>query len=151
MAKPTEKRILGLDVGEKRIGVAVSDPLGVTAQGLGVLSRKDRDTDLARLQEMVRHYRVEKIVVGVPRHMDGRLGEQAQEILDLAAALAEALAAAVIPWDERLTSREAERVLSEADLSRRRRRQVVDQLAAALILQGYLDSQEQGPGPGNRE
>jgi putative Holliday junction resolvase len=151
MAKPTEKRILGLDVGEKRIGVAVSDPLGVTAQGLGVLSRKDRDTDLARLQEMVRHYRVEKIVVGVPRHMDGRLGEQAQEILDLAAALAEALAAAVIPWDERLTSREAERVLIEADLSRRRRRQVVDQLAAALILQGYLDSQEQGPGPGNRE
>jgi len=138
-------------VGEKRIGVAVSDPLGVTAQGLGVLSRKDRDTDLARLQEMVRHYRVEKIVVGVPRHMDGRLGEQAQEILDLAAALAEALAAAVIPWDERLTSREAERVLIEADLSRRRRRQVVDQLAAALILQGYLDSQEQGPGPGNRE
>jgi putative Holliday junction resolvase len=100
---------------------------------------------------MVRHYRVEKIVVGVPRHMDGRLGEQAQEILDLAAALAEALAAAVIPWDERLTSREAERVLIEADLSRRRRRQVVDQLAAALILQGYLDSQEQGPGPGNRE
>ncbi|MBM4293686.1 MAG: Holliday junction resolvase RuvX [Deltaproteobacteria bacterium] len=136
-----EARVLGLDVGEKRIGVAVSDPLGITAQGLGVLHRKDRDTDLARLQEMVRDYRVVKIVVGVPRHMDGRPGKQAQEILDLAAALGEALAAEVVPWDERLTTREAERVLIQADLSRRRRRQVVDQVAAALILQGYLDSQ----------
>jgi putative Holliday junction resolvase len=135
-----EKRILGLDIGEKRIGVAVSDPLGVTAQGLGILSRKDRDSDLARLKEMIRDYRVEKIVVGVPRHMDGRLGNQAQEILDFAAALAEALVAEVVPWDERLTTREAERVLIQADLSRRRRRQVVDQVAAVLILQGYLDS-----------
>ncbi len=141
MANLTEKRILGLDVGEKRIGVAVSDPLGVTAQGLGVLHRKDRDADLARLQEMIRDYRVEKIVVGVPRHMDGRPGKQAQEILDLAATLGEALDAEVVPWDERLTTREAERVLIQADLSRRRRRQVVDQVAAVLILQGYLDSQ----------
>lgn len=137
-----EKRILGLDVGEKRIGVAVSDPLGVTAQGLGVLIRKDRDADLARLKEMVGDYRVEKIVVGVPRHMDGRPGKQAQEILDLAAALGKVLAAEVVAWDERLTTREAERVLIQADLSRRRRRQVVDQVAAVLILQGYLDSQK---------
>jgi putative Holliday junction resolvase len=138
-----ERRILGLDVGEKRIGVAVSDPLGLTAQGLGVLIRKDRDSDLARLREMIRDYRVEKIVVGVPRHLDGRLGKQAQEILDLAGALGKALAAEVVSWDERLTTREAERVLIQADLSRRRRRQVVDQVAAVLILQGYLDSQRQ--------
>ncbi|MBM4273250.1 MAG: Holliday junction resolvase RuvX [Deltaproteobacteria bacterium] len=143
MTNLTEKRILGLDVGEKRIGVAVSDPLGVTAQGLGVLSRKNRESDLARLQEMIRDYRVVKIVVGVPRHMDGRPGKQAPEILDLAQALGKALAAEVVAWDERLTTREAERVLLQADLSRRRRRQVVDQVAAALILQGYLDSQRQ--------
>ncbi len=132
-------RILGLDVGEKRIGVAVSDPLGITAQGLEVLIRKDRETDLARLLEVGRKYGVRQVVVGLPRHMDGRPGKMAQDILELAQTLGEALDATVIPWDERLTSAEANRLLIQADVSRRRRRQVVDQLAAVLILQGYLD------------
>ena len=107
-----EIRILALDVGEKRIGLAVSDPLGITAQGLGVLLRKDWESDLARLTELAR-------------------------------ALATALGVQFLTWDERLTTVEAERVLLQADVSRRRRRQVVDQLAAVLILQGYLEQRQQ--------
>jgi putative Holliday junction resolvase len=141
-----EVRILALDVGEKRIGLAVSDPLGITAQGLEVLTRKDRASDLNRLLEVARQWRVQLIVVGLPRHMDGRLGQAAPEILALAAALKEALGVEVVTWEERLTTVEAERVLLQADVSRRRRRQVVDQLAAVLILQNYLDHRQQQGG-----
>jgi putative Holliday junction resolvase len=130
-------------VGEKRIGVAVSDPLGITAQGLGVLVRQSPETDQARLLEMVRDYRIKEIVVGLPRHMDGRPGRQVPAILELAASLGRAFGVEVTTWDERLTTMEAERVLLQADVSRRRRRQVVDQLAAVLILQGYLDLHRQ--------
>ncbi len=137
-----EGRILALDVGRKRIGIAVSDPLGITAQGLKVLERKNWDTDLARLQEIARPYEVQEILVGLPRHMDGRLGEQAEEILALARALGKALGAKVTTWDERLSTVEAERLLITADLSRARRRRVVDQVAATLILQAYLDSHQ---------
>jgi putative Holliday junction resolvase len=138
-----EARILALDVGEKRIGLAVSDPLGITAQGLGVLIRQGREADLDRLLQVAREYHVTEIVVGLPRHMDGRLGKMAPEILELATSLGEALRVKVTPWDERLTSAEAERVLIQADLSRRKRRKVIDQLAAVLILQGYLDFSRQ--------
>ncbi|MDI6853955.1 MAG: Holliday junction resolvase RuvX [Deltaproteobacteria bacterium] len=138
-----EGRILALDIGRKRIGLAVSDPLGLTAQGLGVLERKGREADLAYLLEVAREYEVQEILVGLPRHMDGRLGAQAEEILDLARALGEALGAPVATWDERLSTKEAERVLIAADMSRRRRRQVVDKLAAVLILQAYLDASKQ--------
>jgi putative Holliday junction resolvase len=134
-----EVRILALDVGTKRIGLAVSDPLGLTAQGLGVLERKGWDRDLARLQEIARPYQVQEILVGLPRHMDGRPGDQVEEILALAQALAEALGAKVSTWDERLSTVEAERLLIQADLSRKRRRRVVDKVAASIILQGYLD------------
>ena len=135
-----EARILALDVGEKRIGLAVSDPLGITAQGLAVLLRQDRESDLAKMVAMVRDYQIREILVGLPRHMDGRPGKQAEAVLDLAKALGEALGGVeVTPWDERLTTVEAERVLIQADMSRRRRRQVVDQLAAVIILQSYLE------------
>ena len=137
-----EVRILALDVGSKRIGLAVSDPLGLTAQGLGVLERKDWDRDLARLQEIARPYQIQEILVGLPRHMDGRPGEQVEEILALAQALGEALGAEVSTWDERLSTVEAERLLIQADLSRKRRRRVVDQVAASLILQAYLDGRQ---------
>lgn len=142
----SEARILALDVGTKRIGLAVSDPLGLTAQGLGVLERKDWDRDLARLVEIARPYQVREVLVGLPRHMDGRLGEQAEEILALARALAEALGAQVATWDERLTTVEAERLLIQADMSRGKRRRVVDKVAASLILQAYLDRRPQGEG-----
>jgi putative Holliday junction resolvase len=151
MVNSEKPRILGLDVGEKRIGLAVSDPLGITAQGLEVLTRKDRESDLARLLEVGRKYGVRQIVVGLPRHMDGRPGKMAQDILELAQTLGEALDATVIPWDERLTSAEANRVLIQADVSRRRRRQVVDQMAAGLILQGYLDRRILRPEPESSE
>jgi putative Holliday junction resolvase len=138
-AQPREVRILALDVGQKRIGLAVSDPLGITAQGLKVLTRKDREADLAELLEVAREYQVQEIVVGLPRHLDGRESEQTPAIMDLAQALGDALGVAVTPWDERLTTVEAERVLIQADMSRRRRRRVVDQVAAVLILQSYLE------------
>jgi putative Holliday junction resolvase len=144
--RPFEVRILALDVGEKRIGLAVSDPLGITAQGLEVLTRKDPEADLARLVEVAREWGVQEIVLGLPRHMDGRPGKAVPEIMELARRLKEALGVKVATWDERLTSAEAERVLIAADVSRRRRRQVVDQLAAVLILQGYLESRGQQPG-----
>ena len=141
--EPGEVRILALDVGRKRIGLAVSDPLGLTAQGLKVLDRQNWDRDLAQLLKIARPYRVQEVLVGLPRHMNGRLGEQAEEILALARALAEALQAKVATWDERLSTAEAERLLIQADMSRRRRRRVVDQVAATLILQAYLDHRRQ--------
>jgi putative pre-16S rRNA nuclease len=134
-----EVRILALDVGHKRIGLAVSDPLGLTAQGLGVLERQNWDRDLARLVEIASPYRVREILVGLPRHMDGRPGEQAEDILALARALGEALGAKVATWDERLTTVEAERLLIQADMSRKKRRRVVDKVAASLMLQAYLN------------
>ncbi|MFH1596537.1 MAG: Holliday junction resolvase RuvX [Pseudomonadota bacterium] len=136
-------RILALDVGEKRIGLAVSDPLGITAQGLEVMIRRDPETDLARLIEVARQWGVQEIVLGLPRHMDGRPGKAVPEILELGQRLKEALGVKVATLDERLTTAQAERVLLQADLSRRRRRQVVDRLAAVLILQGYLDQRRQ--------
>ena len=139
-------RILALDVGEKRIGLAVSDPLGLTAQGLEVLTRQNPEADLARLVQVARHWGVQQIVLGLPRHLDGRLGTLAPQVLELADALQKTLGVEVVTWEERLTTREAERVLLQADLSRRRRRRVVDQLAAVLILQNYLDYRQQQQG-----
>ncbi len=137
-----EIRILALDVGTKRIGLAVSDPLGITAQGLEVLTRKDRASDLERLAEVAREWKVQLVVVGLPRHMDGRLGSAAPQIFELVEILQKTLGVEVVTWEERLTTAEAERVLIQADVSRRRRRQVVDQLAAVLILQNYLDHRQ---------
>ena len=137
-----EIRILALDVGTKRIGLAVSDPLGITAQGLEVLTRTDRASDLERLVQVAREWRVQLVVVGLPRHMDGRLGSSAPQILELVEILQKTLGVEVVTWEERLTTVEAERVLIQADVSRRRRRQVVDQLAAVLILQNYLDHRQ---------
>jgi putative Holliday junction resolvase len=141
--KRESRRILGLDMGAKRIGLAVSDPLGITAQGLEVWVRRDRQADLDHLLTVGRDYAVQQIVVGLPRHMDGRLGNAAPEIMEFAGDLGQALGGEVIFWDERLTTAAAERVLILADVSRRRRRQVVDQLAAVLILQSFLDHREQ--------
>lgn len=138
-AQTREIRILALDVGEKRIGLAVSDPLGITAQGLMVLTRQNQESDLSRLREVAQEYQVQEILVGLPRHMDGRPGKQADAVLELARTLGESLGIPVTPWDERLTTMQAERVLIQADLSRQRRRRVVDQVAAVLILQSYLE------------
>lgn len=131
-------RIMGLDVGEKRIGVAVSDSLGYIAQGISVIKRENTE----ELKKIVSDYDIEKIVVGLPKNMDGSIGEQAKKALAFIEDLKREIDLPVLAWDERLTTKEAEGVLLKADLSRAKRKKVIDKLAAALILQGYLDSQK---------
>lgn len=132
-------RIMGLDVGEKRIGIAISDPMGWTAQGHSVLQRTELEKDLQKIAQICKDYEVEKIVVGLPRNMDGSIGPKALEIQEFGTSVANGLAIEVDYWDERLSTRSAERILIEADVSRRRRKQVIDKMAAVNILQAYLD------------
>jgi putative holliday junction resolvase len=132
-------RIMGLDVGSHTIGVALSDELGLTAQGLETIRRKSMDQDLQELARIVTKYQVSKIVVGLPKNMDGTLGPQAEKMLEWKRTLEENLALPVVTWDERLTTVGATRILLEADVSRKKRKKSVDKIAAMLILQGYLD------------
>ncbi|MBM4319278.1 MAG: Holliday junction resolvase RuvX [Deltaproteobacteria bacterium] len=135
-------RWLGLDLGSRTIGIAVSDELGWTAQPLltwrRVAGRPEQD--LEQLGRVARSYGVGGILVGLPLEPSGEVGRQAREVLAFVERLRAALGLPVETWDERLSTKAVERVLIEADLSRRRRRQVVDKLAAAYILQGYLDA-----------
>ena len=140
-----ENRILGLDVGRKRIGLAISDGLGLTAQPLSLLKRKDISRDLAELKKIIAARDIKKIVVGLPLNMNGSTGKMAIEILDFVKSLKDNLSPPVITWDERFTSLQAESLLLEADVSRRKRKEVIDKLSAQLILQGYLDSQSPPP------
>lgn len=131
-------RILCLDVGEKNIGVAVSDPLGLTAQGLEVIKRQSLSTDLRKIRQLLKDYNVEEIVLGLPRNMNGTIGEKAREILRFKEKLDEVAGIAVTLWDERLTTVAAQRALLEADVSRKGRKKVIDKLAAVFILESYL-------------
>ncbi|MCI0349849.1 MAG: Holliday junction resolvase RuvX [Acidobacteriales bacterium] len=133
-------RILALDVGAKRIGLAVSDPMGITAQGLETLQRKNKRTDLERLQALIEEFGVSEIVVGYPLHMSGSPGSQSLKVADFAEELRRRFPLPIHLWDERLTSAEANRLLRETEMSIRRRGQVVDRMAATLILQAFLDS-----------
>ncbi len=133
-------RILGIDYGDRQIGLALSDPFGWTAQGLEVL--KNTDQIWNELQDLVEKHQVEKIVLGWPKNMDGTLGERAVLAQEWAEKLEKLLNLPVILWDERLTTVAAEKILLEADLSRKKRKKIVDQMAAAFILQNYLDSQK---------
>jgi conserved hypothetical protein TIGR00250 len=133
-------RIGGLDVGDKTIGVALSDELGWTAQGLEVIRRRSLEEDLARLDEIARQYGVGRWVVGMPRNMNGTYGPRAELTREFMERLAEHSGLPVEPFDERMSTMVAERVLLEADVSRSGRRKVVDKMAAAVILQGYLDA-----------
>lgn len=136
-------RILGLDVGDVRIGVAVSDPLEVIAQPLASVKRISVREDVESIKRLAEKYETGKIVVGVPKTLDDKVGIQAQKVLDFAKSLGKALEISIVLWDERLTTVEAERALVEADMSRRKRKKVIDKVAAVLILQGYLDSHDQ--------
>ncbi len=131
-------RVLGIDFGERRLGLALSDESRTLASPLAVYKRKDIKSDLRFLSELVVQYRVTEIVLGLPINMDGSLGPKAQQVLDFKRALEDALTLPVHTFDERLTTAEAERVLLEARMSRRKRTQTKDALAAVLILQGYL-------------
>jgi putative Holliday junction resolvase len=133
-------RVMGLDVGERGIGIALSDETGTIAQGKGVYRRRTLADDLAYVAERAREWGAERIVVGHPLNMDGTEGEQARAVREFAGALEDVAGIPVELWDERWTTAEAERVLLEADLSRRKRREVRDELAAVLILQTWLDA-----------
>ncbi len=141
-------RILGIDPGEVRLGLAVSDELGLTAQGLPIWVSRGRSADLAHFRSLVKELDVAEVVVGLPRNMDGTLGPRAEAARELARDLGDTLGLPVTLWDERLTTQAATRALTEAGLSRRRRRGRVDAVAAALILQGYLDRTRASRGEG---
>ena len=133
------RRILALDVGSKTIGMAVSDPLGITAQGLETLRRKNRRTDFEALARVLEQHEVGEIVVGYPLRMSGEAGPQAERMAAFAEQIRQRFQLPVHLWDERLTTAEAGRVLRETEMSIRRRAQVVDRMAAVLILQSFLD------------
>lgn len=139
-------RILGLDVGTKTIGVAVSDPFGWTAQGLETvqINVEKEIFGLERLSEIIDEYSVEKIVVGLPKNMDGTLGERAEASIEFGELLKKEFSLPIEYEDERLTTAQANRMMiEEGDLSRRKRKKIVDKLAAIMILQNYLDRKDQ--------
>ncbi|MFH0809219.1 MAG: Holliday junction resolvase RuvX [Pseudomonadota bacterium] len=132
-------RIIGLDVGSKTIGVAVSDEMGYTAQGLETIRRTTEPADLDTLRALVEHYSASEIIIGLPKRMDGSLGPAAQSMLAFAEKVAAMVSAEVKTWDERLSTVAAGKMLIAADVRRKKRRQVIDKVAAVLILQSYLD------------
>ena len=136
-------RVMGLDYGMKTVGVAISDPLGLTAQGIETIQRKEENKlrrTCARIEELIKEYQVEKIVLGFPKHMNNDIGERAEKALEFGEMLKRRTGIEIVMWDERLTTVEAERTLMESGVRRENRKQYVDQIAAVFILQGYLDS-----------
>ena len=136
-------RIMGLDYGSKTVGVAISDPLGITAQGIEIIRRekesKLRQT-LARIDALIKEYEVESIVLGFPKNMNNTIGDRAEKSLEFKEMLEKRTGLSVVMWDERLTTVEANRTLMESKVRREDRSKYVDMLAAVYILQGYLDS-----------
>ncbi len=143
----TQKRILGLDFGAKTVGVAVSDPLGITAQGVEIIRRAREDKlrqTCARIEELADFYQVEEIVLGLPKHLDNSLGERAEKTMNFKEMLERRTDLPVRLWDERLTTVAADRAMDEAGLSPAEKKEHVDRIAAVLILQSYLDRQKNG-------
>lgn len=132
-------RLVGLDVGDVRIGVAVADELGLTAQGIGVVRRSTLSDDLRQLETLLAAYPPGRFVLGLPLNMNGTAGPQAEKTHRFADALAQHFGVPIDTWDERLSTRAADRALLEGNVRRNKRRNVIDQVAAVLILQGYLD------------
>lgn len=136
-------RIMGLDVGEKRIGIALSDPLKIIAGGHSVWQRKSWSQDLEYIKQLSLDQEVSLIILGLPRNMDGSIGPKALEIQKFARRLGDYTGIDIAFWDERLSTVAAEKVLLEADVSRSKRKNVIDKLAAVTILQNYLDGARQ--------
>lgn len=136
-------RIMGLDYGSKTVGVAISDPLGITAQGIEII-RREKETKLrqtlARIETLIKEYEVESIVLGFPKNMNNTIGDRAEKSLAFKEMLEKRTGLSVVMWDERLTTVEANRTLMEGNVRREDRSKYVDMLAAVYILQGYLDS-----------
>ena len=136
-------RIMGLDYGTKTVGVAISDALKITAQGIETNERKEENKlrrTCARIEELIKEYDVEKIVLGFPKHMNNDIGERAEKALEFGEMLKRRTGLEVVMWDERLTTVAAERTLIESKVRRENRKQYIDKIAAVFILQGYLDS-----------
>lgn len=136
-------RILGLDIGEVLIGVSVSDPSEIIAQGLESIRRVNLKKDLEAIKNLINEYETGKIVVGLPKMMSGEIGIQAQKVMAFVESLKKTAEIPIVMWDERLTTVSANKVLIEADVSRKKRKKVADKLSAIIILQGYLDSHGQ--------
>jgi len=139
MGNKKSMRTMGLDVGTHNIGMAIIDELGLTAQGLKTLKRRSTEADLEEITTIIGQFEIEKIVVGLPINMNGTFGKQAEIVLKWIKVLTSRIQVPVVTWDERLSTVGASKVLLEADVSRRKRKKVIDKLAAVLILQGYLD------------
>ena len=135
-------RILAIDYGTRRMGLAVSDPLGITAQGLETLERKNKRADFGRLERTIREYQVREIVLGNPLRMSGEESTLSQKVAEFAEELRQRFQLPVYLWDERLTSAEANRLLREAELSTKKRAQAVDRMAAVLILQSFMQARD---------
>jgi len=137
-------RILGLDVGSKTVGVALSDEFGWTAQGLETIKIDEEKNEFGfdRLGSIIREYGVDTVVVGLPKNMNGTLGPRAEASQRYAAEVEKLFSVPAVLWDERLSTMAAERVLLEADVSRKKRKKVIDKMAATMILQGFLDSKK---------
>jgi putative Holliday junction resolvase len=133
-------RLLGLDYGEKRIGVAICDELGLTAQGLPTIIRKNKGHDLKMLESLIKNYKVEKIIIGYPVRIDGSEGIQCEKVNRFAALLDTTFSLSIIKWQETLSTKEAEEILINSGIRWKKRKDEVDKLATCLILQGYLDS-----------
>ncbi|HEY3373805.1 MAG TPA: Holliday junction resolvase RuvX [Candidatus Aquicultor sp.] len=132
-------RLLGLDYGSRRIGVAISDPSGFMAQPLQVIDKSRDSSDIRKISELVNEYGVDEVVVGLPISLSGEIGPQAREVLDFVEELKKTLSVPVATWDERLTTSYAERALKESNVKRGRRKEIIDKVAAAVMLQGFLD------------
>ena len=136
-------RVMGLDYGSKTIGVAISDPLGLTAQGIEIIRREEENKlrkSLRRIEELIKEYQVEEIVLGFPKNMNNTVGERAEKSLEFKEMLEKRTGLPVVMWDERLTTMAADRTLEETGVHKEDRKQYLDQVAAVFILQGYLDS-----------
>ena len=136
-------RVMACEYGSTTIGLAVSDPFGWTAQGVEIIRRQEEEAlaaSIERIKELIAEYGVEKIVVGLPKNMNNTSGERVEKTLEFIEKLKKKISLPVVTWDERLSTVGAERVLLEADLSRAKRKKVIDKMAAAYFLQGYLDA-----------
>jgi len=127
-----------MDIGSRTIGIAISDELGITAQGLKTIKRRSMEEDLKEISIIIAQFKIDRIVVGLPKNMDGTIGKQAELVLQWIKTAQEKINTPVETWDERLSTVEASKILLEADLSRKKRKGVIDKVAAVLILQGYL-------------
>lgn len=137
-------RVVGLDIGTKTIGVAISDLFGWTAQGLTTIKWQEKNLTSAdkALKDIIDEYEVEKAVIGLPKHMNGSIGDRGEASIAYAKHIEQTHHISTVLWDERLTTVAAERVLLEADVSRKKRKNVIDKMAAVMILQGYLDQNQ---------